>query len=257
MTVGKAVALRRAGSLPGLVVLEVGVVVGLHRLGGLAAFRIPWQHFGRDLGPWLLHSPVEDVLGAVLRMVALLVAWWLLASTALYLAASLTRVPALIRSVEWLTLPLVRQVADRAVAVALATSIAGATPAVAGTLMVRRAPGTVAAAATTTTAPPSGDGYVPQPAGPPGRSAAPSSTSSTTTTPATTTTRTPTTPASTTGRPRPGYTPRPAGTATTRAPTPTPTPPPPPPAPRPTPISPYRTSPIPQPTNSAISSATR
>ncbi len=134
MTVGKAVALRRAGSLPALVALEVGAVVGLHRLGGLAAFRVPWQHFGRDLGAWLLYSPVEDVLGAVLRMVALLVAWWLLLSTALYLAASVTRVPALVRSVEWLALPVVRRVADRAVAVALATSIAGASPAAAGTM---------------------------------------------------------------------------------------------------------------------------
>jgi len=255
MTVGKAVALRRAGSLPALVALEVGAVVGLHRLGGLAAFRVPWQHLGRDLGAWLLYSPVEDVLGAVLRMVALLVAWWLLLSTALYLAASVTRVPALVRSVEWLALPVVRRVADRAVAVALATSIAGASPAVAGTmatsvpegspavagaLVARRTPGPVtatsaaaaattaaasaaAATTTTTTAPPS-DGYVPRPAGPPGAqpSAPSSSTSTSTTTPTTTTRPSTTTPTTTT---RPATTAAPSTTAAQPTTTPTVEPP--------------------------------
>ena len=230
MTVGKAAALRRAGSLPALVAIEIAAVAGLHRLGGLGAFQIPWQQLGRDLDDWLLYSPVEDVLGAVLRMVALLVAWWLLASTALYLAASVTRVPTLVRSVEWLALPAVRRVADRAVAVALATSIAGASPAVAGTLVARRGPGLVAA--TTTTAPPAG-GYVPNPAGPTGgQPPAPPSSSSTTTSTTSTTTSRPSTTASTlvpttsTGRPPttptvepPG--PKPTFQATTSTPTPT------------------------------------
>jgi len=237
MTVGKAVALRRTGSLPALVALEVGAVIGLHRLGGLAAFQIPWRHFGRDLGAWLLYSPVEDVLGAVLRMVALLVAWWLLASTALYLAASVTRVPALIRGVEWLALPVVRRVADRAVAVALATSIAGASPAVAGTLVVRRAPGPIAATAATTTTTPPSDGYVPRPAGRPGSqpAAPPGSTSIATTSTTTTTTTRPTTTST-----------RAATTSSTAAPPPTTA------APPPTTAAPPPTTAAPPPTTPTV-----
>jgi hypothetical protein len=220
MTVGRAAALRRAGSLPVLVMFEVATVAGLHRLGGLPAFRIPWQHLGRGLGPWLLQTPLEDVLGAVLRLVALLVAWWLLGSTALYLAARLTRVPALVRGVGWLALPVVRRVADRAVAVALATSIASASPAVAGTLVVRHAPGPLALTATATAGPTSTTGYIPHPAAGEVPSPSSSSTTTTTTRPATTTTRPPTTtrPATTTTRPVTTTTGAPT-TTTTRAPT--------------------------------------
>src|SRR4029453_13581139 len=72
---------------------------------------------------WLASSPVQEVLGALLRTVGLVMAYWLLASTVLYLLASLTRLPAAVRAVSWATLPLARRVADHAVAVTPAPSM--------------------------------------------------------------------------------------------------------------------------------------
>src|SRR5919108_5944536 len=136
VTSDRAAPLRRVGSLLGLLGLEVAAVAGLHWLGRLAALRIPW---GRPL-PWLLDSPVQNVLGSLLRMVLLVMAYWLLASSVLYLLASLSHLPAAVRAVRWVTLPLVRRVADHAVAVTLATSmVGGGTLATAGTAVA--APG--------------------------------------------------------------------------------------------------------------------
>jgi hypothetical protein len=121
VTADRPAPLRRVGSLLGLLGLEVAAVAGLHWLGRFAALRIPWA---RPL-PWLLDSPVQDVLGSLARMVGLVMAYWLLASSLLYLLASLSQLPAAVRAVRWLTLPLVRRVADHAVAVTLATSMVG------------------------------------------------------------------------------------------------------------------------------------
>jgi uncharacterized membrane protein YgcG len=120
-TAGRSALLRRTGSLLGLLGLELAAVAGLHWLGRLEGLRIGWD----DPVDWLLSSPVQDVLGALLRTVALVMAYWLLASTLLYLLASLTRLPAAVRAVGWATLPMVRRVADHAVAVTLATSMVG------------------------------------------------------------------------------------------------------------------------------------
>jgi uncharacterized membrane protein YgcG len=115
--------LRRAGSLFGLLGLELAAVLGLHWLGRFPGLRVGWD----DPVPWVLSSPVQEVLGALLRTVGLVMAYWLLASTVLYLLASLTRLPAAVRAVSWATLPLARRVADHAVAVTLATSMVGTT----------------------------------------------------------------------------------------------------------------------------------
>ena len=120
-TAGRSAPLRRTGSLLGLLGLELAAVAGLHWLGRLEGLRIGWD----DPVDWLLSSPVQDVLGALLRTVGLVMAYWLLASTLLYLLASLTRLPAAVRAVGWATLPMVRRVADHAVAVTLATSMVG------------------------------------------------------------------------------------------------------------------------------------
>jgi hypothetical protein len=122
-TAGRLAPLRRTGSLLGLLGLELAAVLSLHWLGRSAGLRIRWD----EPVPWLLSSPVQEVLGAILRTVALVMAYWLLASTLLYLLASLTRLPSAIRAVGWATLPLVRRVADHAVAVTLATSMVGGT----------------------------------------------------------------------------------------------------------------------------------
>jgi hypothetical protein len=120
---------RRAGSLLALLGLELAAVVGLHWLGRFSGLRIPWDR----TVPWLLSSPLQEVLGAILRMVGLVMAYWLLASTLIYLVASLSRLPAALRALRWVTLPVVRRVADHAVAVTLATSmVGGGTVALAG-----------------------------------------------------------------------------------------------------------------------------
>src|SRR5262249_26420304 len=113
-----------------VVAAEVGAVVALHRLGGVDGFAIP-RH---DLGRWLQQTPSEDVLLAGVRLAALVAAWWLLATTVLYLvarAARLARLPRTARTLEWATLPAVRRWADRAVAVSIvaASALGAARPA--------------------------------------------------------------------------------------------------------------------------------
>ena len=120
-TAGRSAPLRRAGSLLGLLALELGAVLALHWLGRFPGLRIRWD----EPVPWVLSSPVQEVIGALLRTVGLVMAYWLLASTVLYLLASLTRLPSAVRAVAWATLPLARRVADHAVAVTLATSMVG------------------------------------------------------------------------------------------------------------------------------------
>ena len=185
---GQSTLLRRAGSFFALLAFEVGAVVLLSRLGRVPQLQIPWH----SLTPWLWNSPVEDVLAAVLRMIALLIAWWLLATNLLYLAASLTRVPGAIRAVRWCTLPLVRRATDHALALTLATSLVGVgtSAAVAGAAPMMAAAPQRSGPVGATEAPPRAEaaaaGYMPTPAGPPREDAA-------------------------AGAGQPGYVPRPAG----------------------------------------------
>jgi hypothetical protein len=209
-TAGRSAPLRRTGSLVGLLGLELAAVLALHWLGRFAGLRIGWD----EPVEWLASSPVQEVLGALLRTVGLVMAYWLLASTVLYLLASLTRLPAAVRAVSWATLPLARRVADHAVAVTLATSMVGggtlgaAGPALAADSrsgMGPPAPKPVAAAqATDSTAPqdapttsageatePSPPSYVPNPADQAPTSSTASTEAPTTTTPPTSTAYTP------------------------------------------------------------------
>jgi resuscitation-promoting factor RpfA len=106
-----------------LVVGEVIAVVGLHRLGSVDGFAIPRRDFGR----WLRDTPSEDVLLAGIRTAALVVAWWLLATTLIYVAARLAHLNGAARAVGWATLPAVRRWADRAAAASIVTaSVLGA-----------------------------------------------------------------------------------------------------------------------------------
>jgi len=164
----RSAVLRRAASFLSLLAFELAAVVLLTRLGSVPELRIPWH----SLTPWLLNSPVEDVLAAILRNIALLIAWWLLGSNLLYLLARLTRVPSAIRAVRWLTLPVVRRATDHALALTLATSLmgGGTGAAIAGTapvaVMAPQVPGPVAADHPNpeTVGPLA---YAPNPAGPP------------------------------------------------------------------------------------------
>jgi hypothetical protein len=71
VTADRSAPLSRVGSLLGLLGLEVVAVAGLHWLGRYPALRIPWE---RPL-PWLLDSPVQNVLGSLLRTVGLVMAY--------------------------------------------------------------------------------------------------------------------------------------------------------------------------------------
>ena len=102
----------------GLVVLEVALVFALHALGRLEGFAIDWS----DPAGWLDTVAFEDAVGAVVLMVALVMAYWLLLSTLAYLAASMSGRPGTMGAVGWLTLPPVRRLVRRAVALSIAAS---------------------------------------------------------------------------------------------------------------------------------------
>ncbi len=121
--------IRRRIGLVTLLVFLGGAVALLHRLGDLEWLRIPWG----SLGTWFVSAPMEDVLAAVLRHVAIVLAYWILCTTVVYLVARLRRIPRTMRSIEWVTVPAVRRVVDGALAVSIATAsiTAPALPAVA------------------------------------------------------------------------------------------------------------------------------
>src|SRR5437867_2323082 len=98
---------------------EVGAIVALTALGSRRAYTVP---LGR-LDEWLKVTAPADALVAALRWVALVGAWWLLASTLLYVAAVATRVPGAVRAVRWAALPPVRRLVDTA----FATTVIAAT----------------------------------------------------------------------------------------------------------------------------------
>lgn len=95
-----------------LVAGEVLAVAALHRLGNVEGFAIPRG----DLVGWLRETPSEDALLAGIRLAALVAAWWLLATTLLYLGARLAQLHGAARALGWATLPSVRRWADRAAA---------------------------------------------------------------------------------------------------------------------------------------------
>lgn len=107
----------------GLAALLAGQIAAarlLHGLGTLPWLRVGWD----DPAAWLAVVPAEDAVMAALRLLALAATYWLIASTTAYTLARASHLPGAVRSVQWATLPAVRRVADRAVAVTLAGSAA-------------------------------------------------------------------------------------------------------------------------------------
>lgn len=111
---------RRSAILVWLGMMAAGVlaIILLHRLGADRAFAVDWS----DPAGWLAGTSPERVLLAVGRIVALGLAYWLAGSTLVYTAARASGIPGLVRSVEWMTVPAVRRVAERVVAVSLTVS---------------------------------------------------------------------------------------------------------------------------------------
>ena len=119
---------------------ESAAVAALTALGARPPFAVPEE----GLEQWLRTAPPADVLVASLRWVALLGAGWLLATTLLYVGASLTRVPGAVRAVRWAALPAVRRAVDAAFAVSV----------VAGSVLAPTVAGAATGDATSTTAVP-------------------------------------------------------------------------------------------------------
>lgn len=141
--------------LAALLALEAAALTVLRRPGrGPGA--VDWAHLGR----WLGAAPPEDAVVAVVRVVALALAGWLLASTVLYALARLTRLPGLIRATQRTALPAVRRLVD----VALAASLAGGLVHIQPVAAQASPPIVVELGATTTTTLPA-HLYVPVPAG--------------------------------------------------------------------------------------------
>jgi len=226
-----------------LLTFEIGALIALHSVGRLSMMEIDTS----DLSAWFRDTPPQDAIVAIVRLVALVAAYWLFLSTILYLAASATKVPGLIRSISWCALPGVRRVVDGALvltivgssvigsgraAIAQEQSATTSAPAIEYVYTPRAdadiptatelsgspqvsAPTTTSGSTTTTTRAAEGDGeYVPRAAGD-----IPDLPSTTTTAP-TTTDPTPTTPQ----RPTPTTQIAPPTTAPAPAPTPAPIP---------------------------------
>src|SRR5437764_14524894 len=110
-------ALKRAAAVLGLLLVGAAASLSLWRLGSLAWLQVDWTHLAR----WAATTPLDDVVAAIVRLVALTCTYWLLGSSLLYGLACLTRLRGVIRAAEWITLPVVRSVVDRALAVAPTT----------------------------------------------------------------------------------------------------------------------------------------
>ena len=87
-----------------------------------------WEVFGP---PTAASDPV-DALGGVVVLIGLVMVGWMLLSTVLYMGAVASGVPALIRSVEWMTIAPVRKIVNHSVAgVIAASALTSAAPAMA------------------------------------------------------------------------------------------------------------------------------
>ncbi len=75
----------------------------LHRLG-----RLTWLSSN-----WSIQRPPADALATVGRLLALGICYWILISSALYLAATACRLGRLVKAIEWATLPGVRRISQR------------------------------------------------------------------------------------------------------------------------------------------------
>ena len=113
-------------------VIEAGSLPALWALGSVPFLTTPGLHLAA-WRLWLVRVPPADALAASARLVATGCAGWLLATTAFYGFARLSRLPLLLRAAGWTTpLPL-RHLVDRALALSLGASLIGATAALAAT----------------------------------------------------------------------------------------------------------------------------
>lgn len=109
---------RRAAPLLALLVFEVVAIVGLQAAGSNQSMQVPWS----DFWTWINTNSVDTLALPLLRYAALGLAYWMLVSTLLFVAAQLTRIPMAIKAAGMFTLPSVRRAVDGAMAVSIATT---------------------------------------------------------------------------------------------------------------------------------------
>ena len=115
-----------AAGLGAWLAVLVVALVGLHAVGGPLA-PPPLSHPGR-FGQWLdQRQPVEAAF-AVLRLVALALAWYLLLATAAGVAGRLLRLRPLVMASDLVTVPAVRRLVSGAVGVSLTASVLSGGP---------------------------------------------------------------------------------------------------------------------------------
>ena len=102
--------------LLGLVVGESALIWILHALRPV--FPVNWP----SLDIWIRFTPADQIVMAGVRYVALFFAYWLLASTILYALGIIGNLSRLTRSIEWATVPAIRAITRKALAITLATS---------------------------------------------------------------------------------------------------------------------------------------
>lgn len=104
--------------LVGLLGAEIALVAGLHGLSRTRAFAVGWSEWTGGLDD----AAFEDAVGSIVLLVALGLGYWLLLSTVGYLGASFSRRPAMVGRARWITLPSIRRLVNRAVALSVAAS---------------------------------------------------------------------------------------------------------------------------------------
>jgi hypothetical protein len=112
----------RIGARVGLLFVCGGLVaslVGLHHAGAAPWLQIDWT----DPIGWVSAASAEEAIVATLRIVGLAIGYWLAVGTAVYGLLQRTSPPRR-RIARLLTIPAVRRLVDRALAVSLAASIA-------------------------------------------------------------------------------------------------------------------------------------
>ncbi len=112
-----------SNDLTGLVAVTAVFTLCLHQLGGTSSLAVDWS----DPVGWFEASQAEDAIAATLRSIGLVIGYWVLGTTALYVAFGLRRREHRPRWVTLLTHRWIRRIADRALAVTLTASIV-ATP---------------------------------------------------------------------------------------------------------------------------------
>lgn len=113
---------RALGAVAWLALL-VAMVVALHRLGS-GSLSTPPLLDRAALQRWLDGRDAVTVAFALVRLVALVLGWYLLVVTTVGLAARATRIPALVRLTDLATIPAVRRVLGAVAGVGLSASAA-------------------------------------------------------------------------------------------------------------------------------------